>query len=199
MADLVAAVSRLRRFGQAMQPTIPHVEDALGPTRALLEAAGVDYKLIGGLAVIHHGYERLTVDIDVLVDVGAVDKLAPLLETHGFTRVRDDQLRHDLSGVKIDVLVEGVQMARPGAPLFPSPAKLRGSAADPRIVALAPLCELKLYARRLQDLADVAELLKPLDELAYTLVEAELPAALRPELYRLRLEALDELAMEQSR
>ena len=101
------------------------------------------------------------------------------------------------AGVTVDVLVEGVPMARRGAPNFPSPRSLAASPGDPRIVALAPLFELKLYARRLQDLADVAELLKPLSDVAYTEVEAAIDPSLRAELYRLRREALDELAMEE--
>ncbi len=182
-----------------MTGAIPAVDEAIAPTRALLDAARVDYKLIGGLAVIHHGYARLTVDIDVIVERGAHSRLEPLLAEHGFSRSRHDQLRHDNTGVRVDVLEEGVPMARPGAPAFPAPASLAASPSDRRVVALAPLIALKLHARRLQDLADVGALIMHLDEIGYTALEAATEPGLRPLLSRIRAEALDELAMETRR
>jgi hypothetical protein len=127
---------------------------------------------------------------------GARAKLAPRLSEHGFSVVRPGQLRHDATGVRIDLLIEGEPMPRPGAPVYPSPVSLAASTQDAHVVALGPLIELKLHARRLQDLADVGALLKQLDEARYTEIESALPAALRPQLWQLRQEALEELAMD---
>jgi hypothetical protein len=64
-------------------------------------------------------------------------------------------------------------------------------------VDLGGLLELKLLARRHRDLADVVELLKRLDEARYDAIEAAVERSLRPELARLRRDALEELATEQ--
>lgn len=48
----------------------PELEDLVGLCRAL-NSAGVRYVLIGGFAVILHGFVRTTKDIDLLVDPSA--------------------------------------------------------------------------------------------------------------------------------
>ncbi len=54
------------------------------PILAALEAAKVRYVVVGGLATVLHGYPRLTVDIDLVVDLApeearkAIDVLAGL-------------------------------------------------------------------------------------------------------------------------
>ena len=49
---------------------VPAVDLALPAVRKLFLDAGIAYRIAGGVAVIHHGYERLTVDIDALVEAG---------------------------------------------------------------------------------------------------------------------------------
>ena len=49
----------------------------LGPVRALLEDAGVAFKFVGGVAVVHHGYARTTEDVDVLVGSDGLARLRP--------------------------------------------------------------------------------------------------------------------------
>jgi len=63
------------------------------------------------------------------------------------------------------------------------------------VVGLVGLIALKLAARRAQDRADIVALLTPLDDAAYLVLEASLPASRRPMLAALRDEALEELAM----
>jgi hypothetical protein len=192
---VVEALGRLRRLGQSVKPDISHVDEAVEPTRALLEAAGVEYKVVGDIAVIHHGYQRFTADIDVLVERDAMEKITPLVSEHGFRQIRNRQLQHVATGVLVDVLVEGEQMARVGAPAFPDPSVVAASPSDARVVGFAPLLELKLHARRAQDIADVVELLKRIDEAQYIRIEAALPAGMRPQISRLWNEALEELEM----
>ena len=57
------------------------------------------------------------------------------------------------------------------------------------------MLELKLVARRHQDLADVVALLKPVSEGAYMELDAAVPLSLRPMLQGLRRDALEELAL----
>lgn len=48
-------------------PRAPTREDLVRIARSL-DAHGARYAVIGGFAVIHHGYQRTTADIDLLVD-----------------------------------------------------------------------------------------------------------------------------------
>ncbi len=193
--DATAGVlARLRRFASAMNPDLPPVDMALGAVRGLLEDARVEFKFVGGLAVVHHGYARTTEDVDVLVESDGPARLRPSLAARGFEAVGEARLRHIATGVRVDLLVAGSPMPRVGSGTYPSPASLKASPRDPGIVGLSGLFALKLRARRHQDLADIVALLKALDEVRYTEVEAEFDPELRPALADLRRDALEELA-----
>ena len=188
------ALARLRRFARPMNPDLPPVDGALGAVRALLEDAGAKFKIVGGVAVVHHGYARTTVDVDVLLESDGPAKLRPSLATHGFEEAGELRLRHIPTGVRVDLLVAGAPMPRAGSGTYPSPDALAASPRDAGIVGLPGLLGLKLRARRHRDLADVVELLKGLDEVRYTEVEAAVDRDLRPALADLRRDALEELA-----
>lgn len=159
----------------------------------MLEAAGIPFKIVGGLAVVHHGYARTTEDIDLLVEAGSSEALDARLASHGFTRETPHRLRHRATGVAVHLLVAGEPMPRPGAPPYPGPESLPSSPGDPAVVGLAGLVRLKLLADRHQDRADVVALVKPLDERVYLDLESALePAELRTHLAELRRDALDE-------
>ncbi len=180
-----------------MRPDIPATDEALGPLRSMLRAASIDFRIIGGMAVVHHGYERLTVDLDVLIATDGPAKLEPFLDRFGFSRSTESRLVHESTGVRVDVLVEGNTLVGPrSCPPLPSPAAVGASPADPEVVSLAGLLTLKLDAGRRQDLTDVVELLKRVDELAYIHLEAAVRPEQRNELTELRDEALQELAWD---
>jgi hypothetical protein len=178
-----------------MAPELPAVDVVLGDVRRLLEDTGVRFKLVGGVAVVHHGYPRTTEDIDVLVETGAMARLQPVLGPHGFERSSDARIRHIATGVRVDLLAAGSPMPR-GDGFYPSPETLPGSARDSGIVALPGLLELKLRSRRHRDLADIVELLKRLDDAHYIEVEASVSRELRSSLAALRADALEELSSE---
>jgi hypothetical protein len=50
-----------------------------------LSRAGVDHALCGGVAVIIHGYPRLTRDIDILIREEDLDRAQKALESSGYT------------------------------------------------------------------------------------------------------------------
>jgi hypothetical protein len=168
---------------------MPSVDEGLVALRRLLAAAGVEGALVGGAAVIHHGYVRATEDLDLL---------EPHLAAHGFERAKENRLRHVPSGVDVDLLFGGERRPRPGSPPYPRPSEVARSDRESDVVALPALVELKLVARRHQDLADVVELLKRLDEEAYLALEASVPPELRADLLRLRRDALEELSLGES-
>lgn len=180
-----------------MAPDTKAVDEALPAVRALFAAAGVPYRIVGGVAVVHHGYARTTEDIDVLVGRHALARLQAHLAAHGFEQPTNRaRLVHVASGIPIDLLVEGSTIPRPGAVPFPDPETTAASDSDPVVVALPVLLVLKLQSNRHQDIADVVALLKRLDEARYLEVEAAVPAGLRVELTRLRDDALEELRFE---
>jgi hypothetical protein len=196
---LTARIARVRRIAQAMAPDTKAIDEALPSVRALFAAAAVPYRIVGGLAVVHHGYARTTEDIDLLVGRDALARIEPLLASHGFEHaIHPNQLRHAASGVRIDLLIEGHTIARPGAAPFPDPQGTASSESDPTVVALPVLIELKLQAKRHQDIADIVALLKRLDDAHYIEVEAAVAAHHRAELARLRDDALEELEFERT-
>lgn len=177
-----------------MSADVPRVDEALPLLRHLLEDSGVQFKLVGGVAVVHHGYVRATDDLDVLVEAGALERMRPLLGPHGFVEEGESRLRHVATGVLVDLLVAGRPLPRAGAGHYPSPLEVGASPTDAAIVDLPWLVILKLRAARHQDLADVVALLGPLDDLAYPLLESQVPVELRPRLADLRRDALEELS-----
>jgi len=175
-----------------MSSGLPPVDVALPEVLRLLEDAGVAFKLVGGVAVVHHGYPRTTEDVDVLVEQRAEARLDAALASHGFERASERRLTHVPTGVRVDVLVAGTPLPREGRGVYPSPRDLGASPRDARVVDLGGLLELKLRAGRHRDIADVVELLKRLDEARYTELEAHFAPSLRPQLAELRRDALEE-------
>ena len=106
----------------------------------------VDPVLVGGLAVQHHGYVRLTEDIDILISRVDYDRLVE----EGL--IKFGSLKRFQSGVQVDVLTEG----KDGNP---DPSVVRDPEL-PNLPTLEGLVYLKLLAGRLKDHADVAELMK---------------------------------------
>ncbi|MCU0672225.1 MAG: hypothetical protein MUE69_05460 [Myxococcota bacterium] len=190
MDRTVETLGRLRRFARMVED-LPAVDEVLGPLRAWLAASGARYRIVGGVAVVHHGYARTTEYVDVLVAADAWPSLVREAASYGFAATGARRFAHE-SGVRIDLLVEGEPLPR-GDAVYPAPDELD---VDGDVVGLAGLMRLKLVARRHQDLADVVALLKPLEEGAYLALDASVPPSLRARLWELRRDALDERAME---
>ena len=186
------AVARVNAFARAMKPDVPSVEVALADLREMLGRAGVAYVLVGGVAVIHHGYVRSTDDIDVLLDRDAVVRVGPLLVDGGFESRTERRWHHVGSGVDVDLLLAGEAMPR-GQDRYPHPGEVGRSQREADVVDLTGLISLKLRAGRYQDLADIVRLLQTLDEVHYLSVEAGLAPDLRPRVFELREDALEEL------
>jgi len=115
------------------------------------------FAVAGGFAVIEHGYERFTKDVDLLVLASDLPRAMQVLRAAGFTGGRTPigaRMRDERTGVQVDLLgtaFEGDEraLARAG----------RGR----RRLAVIPvehLVLMKLEAGRIQDEADVVELLK---------------------------------------
>ena len=145
------------------------VHETLRRISGKLETLGIPYAIAGGMALVAHGYDRTTVDIDIVLTAdgwtSAQDALAGLGYLPPFPGSR--HLRDTRSGVRIEFLIAGEYPGdgRPKPVAFPDPASSSVQKDGIRYVDLPHLVELKLASGmtnpgRLKDLADVQELIR---------------------------------------
>ena len=123
------------------------------------------------MAPYAHGYVRMTVDIDILVDSAGLATIHRELEHMGCVArsAGSKHLSHVGTQVRIDFLVAGrfPGDGRPKPVAFPSPEEAAVEFDGIRYLALPRLIELKLASGmsnpgRLKDLGDVQELIRVL-------------------------------------
>jgi hypothetical protein len=145
------------------------VQRALEKLTRLLEADGIPYAILGGMALNAYGYRRVTVDVDVLLNREGLEAfrskhlgLEFVQRTHGSKSLRDTE-----NGVPIDVVLaaEFPGDGRPKPVAFPDPAIAAVRGDRIALLPLPRLVELKLTSgmtapHRLRDLADVLELVR---------------------------------------
>ena len=140
-------------------------------TRTLAEL-GIAHAVVGGMALVAHGYDRTTVDVDVLVTAEGLDRIHRELTGRGYLPPFEGSrnLRDTETGVRIEFLVTG-QFPGDGKPkpvAFPPPEVHSVQIDGIAYVTLLKLVELKLASGmtnpgRLKDLADVQELIRTLE------------------------------------
>ncbi len=153
----------------------------LEPIFAALNANGVRYVVVGGLATVLHGYARLTADVDLIVDLSPAEarKAIETLTVLGFrarapvdaaqfadptiraTWIRDKGMRvfsmHDPAHPmrEVDLFVEH---PIPFEALWARSEVMRLTTTEVRVAAVSDLIELKRIADRPQDREDIAAL-----------------------------------------
>jgi hypothetical protein len=126
---------------------------------------GVSLVAVGGVAVIRHGYERTTKDRDVLVSYRHAKRLGEHLWDHpNWERleIAEYAFVYRPTGIKVDFLV-GRDLMTLGQPYyFPEPDEVEKDKPVEQVpvVGLHDLLYFKLLAGRLQDLADIMQLIK---------------------------------------
>jgi len=135
-----------------------------------LDEHGIDYMVIGAVALLAHGYPRFTEDIDLVLTAGGLQKFHEELVGLGYAPAfpgARKRLRSTTDGVSIEVMTTGEYPGdgRPKPVSMPEPADASTEIEGIRFVTLEKLIELKLAsgisaADRLKDLADVQELIK---------------------------------------
>lgn len=140
------------------------VWDALHALTGRLEDAGVEYVVIGGMALGAHNYVRQTTDVDIVltepdINVFRAKFVGPVYEAvqGRLRRFRDPQ-----TDVNIDVLIAGRiagDRRRNSSVRFPHPSEGR-VVAGLRTVSMERLIELKLVTWRHKDWGDVVELIR---------------------------------------
>jgi len=145
------------------------VHETLRKITAKLDVLGVPYAVAGGMALVAHGYDRTTVDVDILLTQEGLDQVHAALEGLGYVPpfTGSKHLRDTGTGVRVEFLVAG-QFPGDGKPkpvAFPDPRATSTEINGIRYLSLPALLELKLAsgmtnAGRLKDLADVQELIR---------------------------------------
>src|ERR1700730_10676518 len=100
---------------------------ALAALQALSRKEGIPLAIVGGLAAIHHGYQRFTRDIDVVVPSGHLDILTRVAPQYGIQVIwRDPEGWQKLQceGVPIDVVPEGRKPRKDAPTAIPNPKQL---------------------------------------------------------------------------
>jgi hypothetical protein len=138
-----------------------------------LNREGIDYTLIGGMALVMHGYVRTTQDVDLLMSAQGLKTFQKLLVGRGFVPTFPSATRHfrDASTsvvVKSSIAGEYPGDGKPKPVCFPDPATAFIERDGIRVIPLSQLIELKLASGlsasdRLKDLADVQELIHTLN------------------------------------
>jgi hypothetical protein len=131
---------------------------------AVLDDAGIEYCIVGGMAVNAHNYHRTTADVDFLLSADGFREFASRLAATGFERVEKHARKFldPATGVTFDILVTGLfpGSGRPGPISYPDPSTVAERFDDLNVVDLPTLVEMKLAARRFKDLGDVVDLIR---------------------------------------
>jgi hypothetical protein len=135
---------------------------ALATLKTLSKKEHIPLAIVGGLAAIRHGYERFTKDIDIVVRDANLDVLTRVAPHYGIKVIwKDPDGWHKLQceGVPIDVVPEGRKPRKDAPTTIPSPCEL-GVREGARFARLAGWLETKLGSYRVQDQADVVQVMK---------------------------------------
>lgn len=135
-----------------------------------LEDHGIDYIVIGAVALLAHGYPRFSEDIDLVMTPEGLEKFHAELIGLGYAPAfpgAKKRLRSTVDGVSIEVMTTGEYPGdgKPKPVSMPDPATASTRIDGINFVTLEKLIELKLASgisapHRLKDLADVQELIK---------------------------------------
>jgi len=160
-----AALHEAEKFFMHADP----VHQALRAITVRLNELGIPYAVLGGMALVAHGYTRTTVDVDILLTPEGHAKARGELDGLGYLPAfkNSKNLRDATTGVRIEFLITG-QFPGDGKPkpiAFPDPATAAVSIDGINYLRLETLIELKLASGmtnpgRLKDLADVQELIR---------------------------------------
>ena len=152
------------------------INDALTRIAADLERNGIEYAVIGAVALNQHGYRRFTEDIDLLLSKEGLEQFRQKLVGLGYRPAFEGakkKFRTTDENIPVEIITSG-EFPGDGLPkpvVFPEPAEFAVVIDGVKTVSLEKLIELKLTSGmtagdRLKDLADVQEMikLKALDE-----------------------------------
>jgi len=146
------------------------LNNALRRVATDLEEHGIDYSVIGAIALNQHGYRRFTEDIDLLLTKEGLETFREELVGLGYRPAFEGstkKFRTSQENVPIEIIISG-EYPGDGLPKpvkFPDPSESSVVIDGVKTITLEKLIELKLASGmtapdRLKDLADVQELIK---------------------------------------
>jgi hypothetical protein len=146
------------------------VNNALTNIVRKLDELGIDYALIGAVALNQHGYRRFTEDIDLLLTREGLERFHNELVGLGYRPAFEGsrrQFRSTTDNVRVEIVTAGEYPGdgQPKPVKFPAPSDVASNIEGIKTIRLDKLIELKLASglsapHRLKDLADVQELIK---------------------------------------
>lgn len=145
------------------------VQKALEKLARTLDALGIPYAIVGAMALNEFGYQRTTVDVDVLLTAEGLAAFKASGLGRGYVEKfpGSQNLRDTEYDVDVDVLLAGSYPGdgKPKPVVFPDPGAVAERGARIALLSLPRLIELKLASGmtapdRLKDLADVQELIR---------------------------------------
>lgn len=135
-----------------------------------LENHGIEYSLIGAVALNNYGYRRFTEDIDLLLTREGLEKFQNELVGLGYRPAFEGatkKFRTTEENVSVEIIVAGEFPGdgRAKPVVFPNPVENQTEIDGIKTLTLEKLIELKLASgmtapHRLKDLADVQEIIK---------------------------------------
>jgi hypothetical protein len=134
----------------------------LATLETLSRKEDIPLAIVGGLAAIHHGYERSTKDIDVVVRSRNLDILPRVAPQYGIKVIwKDPEGWHKLQceGVPIDIFPEGRKPRNDAPTTIPGPEQL-GVRAGAGYATVGGWVATKLGSFRVQDQADIVQVIK---------------------------------------
>ena len=146
------------------------LNDALGRLAADLDSKKIDYVVIGAIALNQHGFQRLTVDIDILLSPEGLERFQNELVGLGYRPAFEGarkKFQITRENIPLEIITSGEYPGdgKPKPVVFPQPSQYSVEIDGVKTVTLEKLVELKLASgisapHRLKDLADVQELIK---------------------------------------
>jgi hypothetical protein len=170
--DLRQEKSVIDRYDEALRYFMGEgsLNKALARITDDLKEHGIDYMVIGAVALLAHGYPRLTEDIDLVLTPEGLEAFHRELIGLGYLPAfpgAKKRLRSTTDGITIEVMTTGEYPGdgKPKPVSIPDPAAASTEIDGVRFVTFEKLIELKLASgmtapHRLKDLADVQELIK---------------------------------------
>jgi Nucleotidyl transferase of unknown function (DUF2204) len=135
-----------------------------------LENHGIEYSVIGAIALNNYGYRRFTEDINLFLTQAGLEKFQNELVVSGYRPAfqgATKKFRTTEENVTVEIITSGEFPGdgKPKAVVFPNPKDVSIEIDGIKTLTLEKLVELKLASgmtapHRLKDLADVQELIK---------------------------------------
>ena len=134
-----------------------------------LRQQGLPYAIVGGVAVCLHGYQRTTIDIDILVSRADTQAVRAALEAAGFEWHAEAREFRDQNDIPVQCVISaepagadvslGVFLPEPNADGVTTEIEGLSVVSLSRLIELKLACGLGSLRRTYRDLGDVVELI----------------------------------------